>query len=239
MASKLFYKENKVFAIDSEDLSKEFEGIPIKFIRYNLDKPLPFNDQYFDYIFGIEILEHLPHLEFTLREIKRILKMDGTFVVEVPNVRWNRFCDFLKYLHTPFSYFYNLYTKTKTAVCNIEKKNIPIKSLFINNLLKKRFDIVSTYIYLANYSSRSHLHKHNYKWWKKKFEDTGFKVKDMRGIHLFNLLSFWPISLQKKIYLMEQRLGRKWFILNFSSLLFFVLTKGKNESTTYRSSWSL
>lgn len=48
---------------------------------------LPFPDKFFDYVCCFETFEHLLNPYYILREVKRILKQDGVFLVSIPNVR--------------------------------------------------------------------------------------------------------------------------------------------------------
>ncbi len=47
---------------------------------------LPFTDDYFDYVLCIEVLEHIPDAESALREMARVLKKRGTFVLIDKNI---------------------------------------------------------------------------------------------------------------------------------------------------------
>lgn len=49
-------------------------------------EPLPFDDDRFDLVTCTEVIEHLEHYRRTLREIFRVLKPDGLFVLTTPNV---------------------------------------------------------------------------------------------------------------------------------------------------------
>ena len=49
---------------------------------------LPFADDAFDHVFMVEVLEHVPDAVRALREVKRVLRAQGTFVVTVPNRDW-------------------------------------------------------------------------------------------------------------------------------------------------------
>jgi ubiquinone/menaquinone biosynthesis C-methylase UbiE len=49
---------------------------------------LPFATDAFDHVFMVEVLEHLPDVGKALREVRRILRAGGTFLVAVPNRNW-------------------------------------------------------------------------------------------------------------------------------------------------------
>lgn len=48
------------------------------------EQPLPFADNAFDAVFSSQVFEHVADLDFTLREIRRVLKPEGLLVVSVP-----------------------------------------------------------------------------------------------------------------------------------------------------------
>lgn len=47
--------------------------------------PLPFDDGYFDCVICKDVMEHLYDPKFTLAEINRVLRLDGVFLLHVPN----------------------------------------------------------------------------------------------------------------------------------------------------------
>lgn len=47
---------------------------------------LPFQDETFDLVTCTEVIEHLEHYRFTLREMFRVLKPGGTLVLTTPNI---------------------------------------------------------------------------------------------------------------------------------------------------------
>ncbi len=49
-------------------------------------EPLPYPDASFDLVTCTEVIEHLEHFRFALREISRVLRPGGVFVVSTPNV---------------------------------------------------------------------------------------------------------------------------------------------------------
>jgi len=60
----------------------------VHFSSVNLDKePLPYEDDFFDVVIMIHVLEHLSNHANAAREAKRVLKKGGLFYVEAPSVR--------------------------------------------------------------------------------------------------------------------------------------------------------
>lgn len=51
----------------------------------DIEKGLPYEDGFFDTIYMGQVLEHIRNPGIVLREIKRVLKDDGVFVLDVPN----------------------------------------------------------------------------------------------------------------------------------------------------------
>lgn len=49
-----------------------------------MKKKLPYPSNYFDAITCLDVLEHIPDVDFFLREVKRILKKDGVFFGAIP-----------------------------------------------------------------------------------------------------------------------------------------------------------
>ena len=56
----------------------------IKAILGDCEKKLNFEDNYFDRVIAIHVLEHMPNLPKALDEIARVLKKDGLFQVVIP-----------------------------------------------------------------------------------------------------------------------------------------------------------
>jgi len=48
-------------------------------------KKIPFNDGYFDYVFANHVIEHLFYPEEIMKEIYRVMKLDGKAMIGVPN----------------------------------------------------------------------------------------------------------------------------------------------------------
>jgi SAM-dependent methyltransferase len=78
------------FTVEAEacDYTSELlriEKIKVALVDLNIDA-LPYASASFDLITCTEVIEHLEHYRQTLREIFRILKPDGTFVLTTPNI---------------------------------------------------------------------------------------------------------------------------------------------------------
>lgn len=70
---------------------------PEKFFIADASKELPFEKEKFDYVFALEIIEHVESPTNMLNEIHRVLKNSGVLVLSVPNVYcWNEIVGNLK-----------------------------------------------------------------------------------------------------------------------------------------------
>ena len=56
-----------------------------RFVEYDLEKKLPFDDNYFDKVMCLDVLEHIERRKQLLTEIKRILKPKGIAFMVIPN----------------------------------------------------------------------------------------------------------------------------------------------------------
>ena len=59
-----------------------------KFIEGNADNSFPFQDNYFDTIVCIAVIEHVYDIFSLVREMYRVLKPDGYVIAEVPNIAY-------------------------------------------------------------------------------------------------------------------------------------------------------
>ncbi len=81
----------EIFGIDvsSKDIDfcrKKFDSSENNFSVQNIDNGLNFADNTFDLVIMIAVLEHVFDPIFAIKEIRRILKPTGVFIVEVPNI---------------------------------------------------------------------------------------------------------------------------------------------------------
>lgn len=85
----LIFKElgNVVYGIDSvTEAVKEAKKKGIKAYEGDLEKKLPFKNNFFDVAHGGEIIEHLYDTDTFVSECHRVLKKDGLLIITTPNV---------------------------------------------------------------------------------------------------------------------------------------------------------
>jgi 2-polyprenyl-3-methyl-5-hydroxy-6-metoxy-1,4-benzoquinol methylase len=77
------------------DIAGEFKGESITI--QDVTEGTSFENEFFDFVFCIDVLEHVRNPFFVLNEINRILKKEGTLILSVPNpyhfkeIIWNLF----------------------------------------------------------------------------------------------------------------------------------------------------
>jgi SAM-dependent methyltransferase len=54
--------------------------------RVDLNEPLPYPNEYFDFVVCVEAIEHLRDPWVTVMELKRVLKRNGKLVITTPNI---------------------------------------------------------------------------------------------------------------------------------------------------------
>jgi SAM-dependent methyltransferase len=65
------------------DIAPEFAGPEV--LIQDVSRGLSFSDEAYDFVFCIEVLEHVPNPFGTLSEIHRVLKPRGVLILSVPN----------------------------------------------------------------------------------------------------------------------------------------------------------
>lgn len=75
----------EVVACDLDEEGFKYKG-EIEFKKYDLNRTLAFEDNSFDYVLLLEVLEHLKNPYEFLKEVNRILKFRGVLVISVPNI---------------------------------------------------------------------------------------------------------------------------------------------------------
>lgn len=75
------------FEIFAADLDNEkFKVATIKCQKVDLNKGLPYQDNFFDYVICLETIEHLENPYHLVREFFRILKKEGKLIISTPNI---------------------------------------------------------------------------------------------------------------------------------------------------------
>ncbi len=68
-----------------------------KMIKIGNVTKMPFNDNEFDVVFALDILEHIRDLKIAIMEIKRVLKNNGVLIVSAPSENmFYKMCRFLE-----------------------------------------------------------------------------------------------------------------------------------------------
>ena len=75
----------KAYGIDIIDKPDVFDK-DIMFIKHNVENGIPFDDNFFDVVYAGEVIEHLYDTDEFIKEVNRILKNNGYFIVTTPNI---------------------------------------------------------------------------------------------------------------------------------------------------------
>lgn len=67
------------------------ETSKFKFIRGNVDEPLPFPDNFFDAVVCLAVMEHVYDIFSVCKEMYRVLRPSGYMVTEVPNIAYLKY----------------------------------------------------------------------------------------------------------------------------------------------------
>lgn len=74
----------EVYAADLDE--KDFKLKDVRFDKIDLNKPLLYEDSFFDYIVCLEGIEHIENPHQLIREFKRVIKKGGKVIISTPNV---------------------------------------------------------------------------------------------------------------------------------------------------------
>ncbi len=75
------------YGIDiSENAVKLANQRGVKAKKHNLENRLPYPDNHFDLIVSCEVIEHLYDTDFFIKELRRVLKKKGFFILTTPNL---------------------------------------------------------------------------------------------------------------------------------------------------------
>ncbi|MCF8057499.1 MAG: class I SAM-dependent methyltransferase [Desulfocapsa sp.] len=124
--------------VNSEYLArgKELHGeLPCKLVT---SERLPFPDNSFDLVFGFDVFEHIPDTDAHLKEVSRILREDGAYLIQTPNkwtnvifetIRWKSLTSW-KGEHCSLHSYFELKKRFRNHQFLIEYYDIPIVTEF-------------------------------------------------------------------------------------------------------------
>jgi SAM-dependent methyltransferase len=100
-----YFKEVHGCDISSFAIKKAKKLYPnVRFKIVNIEKSLPYRDNFFDCIVASDVLEHTNSLEFSLKNIISKLKKDGYLIISLPIN--NKFTKFFKFLDKDKTHIY-------------------------------------------------------------------------------------------------------------------------------------
>ena len=73
-------KNCELYGVDIDPKIKNLKIENCSFHVCGVEK-LPFEDKYFDNVFALSTLEHIPELDYAVKEISRILKPEGSVIL--------------------------------------------------------------------------------------------------------------------------------------------------------------
>lgn len=106
---RLFYK-SEIIGLDIVNVNKAKNYK--KTVVYNGQK-IPFKTNSVDNIVSNCVLEHIPNLEQSLVELKRVLKPKGRFITTVLTDKWHTYCTLPNWFWDRVQVHHNLYSKDK------------------------------------------------------------------------------------------------------------------------------
>jgi SAM-dependent methyltransferase len=86
--------------VDSIDIVETPPNVQAYFpVRVYDGRNIPFPDEHFDVVFSSNVLEHIPHLDAALSEIRRVMKADGLAIHILPTPTWRTWTSMTHYVH--------------------------------------------------------------------------------------------------------------------------------------------
>jgi 2-polyprenyl-3-methyl-5-hydroxy-6-metoxy-1,4-benzoquinol methylase len=125
-----------------------FNTLELDIISDNLQY---FNDNFFDIVFCSNVLEHIPYKQYKnfLREIHRIIRKDGFFLVGMPNYPFKRIYDIYKAIsNRKFFKYYLFDDPTHVNKMSIKSFSSDLNSYFDEINLKPSFGVLEKIVQL-------------------------------------------------------------------------------------------
>jgi len=108
---------------------------------------MPFEKEFFDVVFALDVLEHINDIEKSINEIRRVLKPEGVFIISGPTESWfYKFCRLLfrhkleydEHVHTIYGIEKKIKTDDFQLVNRKSLPGFPIPELFRISEFKKK-----------------------------------------------------------------------------------------------------
>ena len=205
------YKKHAKKILCTELSDVIFQAVPTQGITYrqmDAERLIENNctPERYDLIVANNVLEHIPEIDKTLLDLRKLLADDGVFVIYLPNRLW-------KFLHI-FLYFPE---RVATLIDSRDFSLRNIKNVFTvdtngNNLNlkeKNHFTLKNIFIPIsphgANLSHLVEFYKFGKAYWKKKFRNNGFRVVKVKGTtfstgYMFGYVSFQKVMEKMRIF---------------------------------------
>ena len=92
IANRIRNMGNYVLGVDLPEVTKiaERKNPGIEYVSCDLSEGLPFEDEEFDVVVALELIEHLVDDEFFLNECNRVIRKGGKLIISTPNVAFIR-----------------------------------------------------------------------------------------------------------------------------------------------------
>lgn len=141
--------DGEIYAIDPSDdiIAKAQHRYPDINFQPASAYELPYDDNFFDLVYAIDVIEHLKTPEKMLAEVKRVLKPDGIVIFQTPNYPIKRFYDFNNFLAKKNwrknfkddpTHFYKFTALKLKKMCSkfFEVKNFETRNIFLQGKIK-------------------------------------------------------------------------------------------------------
>ena len=84
LSKRLFEMGYEVYPVDINP--SKFKVKELKCLKVDLNKNLPFQDNFFDLVVSVETIEHLKNVWHFIKELHRVLKPNGQLIITTPNI---------------------------------------------------------------------------------------------------------------------------------------------------------
>lgn len=189
-AKKLKEMGFEVYAADLDE--KDFKLKNVRFDKIDLNKVLPYEDSFFDYIACVDGIEHIENPHHLIREFRRILRKGGKIIISTPNI----LC-----VYSRIRYLFSGYADWIHSRINLPKE-------------KKTFDHLEQHINMIDYPELHYILRENgfeietvssnqsvltYSWGKLYFRPFAFLAFFLTGL----LIKFYCNIIKRDITLSE------------------------------------